>query len=130
MKDMSTRFDVGISLPPAARTAAEDGASVDLAGYHSATGVVVTGAYTDGSHTLELQHSDDDVTWDPVPDNELTGQTEPVIDAAGDADSDFRVGYNGVKRYLRWSAPTVTGTTTGAIYTGVIVRSHARKRPV
>lgn len=110
------------SLKPAARTASANGTGVDLLGYESALVVIDAGAWTDGSHTFEVQESDDDSTYTAVAAADLQG-SEPVVDGATDDDQVYELGYVGSKRYLR-VITTVTGTTTGAVYAASIVRGH------
>ncbi len=125
-KDNVNLLDEAITLAPAARTASANGTGVDLAGYESATVVVVTGTITDGTHTIEVQDSDDDSTYTAVDDGLLIG-TEPAIGVADD-NKVYEIGYRGAKRYLR-AATTVSGATTGGVYGATIRRGHARTLP-
>jgi len=127
MRSFRERFNIVQSLGPAARDASADGASADLQGYHGATAVIDAGAWTDGSHTFVVEDSDDDVTFAPVADGLLDG-AEPVVDGAPDDDQAYRIGYLGMKRYLR-VAVTVAGATTGLVASASIVRTWPRKGP-
>lgn len=110
------------SLAPAARTASTDGSGVDLQGWQSATALIDAGAWTDGTHTFEVQESDDNSTFTAVADGDLIG-TEPVIDAGADGSQIYRVGYIGNKRYVRVSV-TVSGATSGAVYGALFEEGH------
>ncbi len=125
--DLYNNLDVVQSLPPAARTANANGAGVDMHGFHGAMVVVSTGTITDGTHTIEVQESDDNSTFTAVADADLQG-SEPAIAAAND-NQVYRIGYMGTKRYIR-VAVTVAGATTGGVYGAVVVRGHPRKAPV
>lgn len=127
-KDLYNNVGASISLAPAARTASADGTGVDLQGFDSAAVLIEAGAWTDGSHTFELQESDDNSTFTAVVDADLQG-TEPVVDGATDDDQIYKLGYTGSKRYIRVST-TVSGTTTGALYGVTVVKGHARSMPV
>lgn len=127
MKDLYNNVSVAQTLAPAARTASANGAGVDLAGYGSAVVVVETGTITDGTHTIEMQESDDNSTFTAVADTNLQG-TEPTIGAA-DNNKVYKIGYLGNKRYLR-VAVTVAGATSGGVYGAHVVRGAARKSPV
>jgi len=116
-----------ISLAPAARTANEAGAAVDLAGFYGALVVIETGAITDGTHTFELQESADGSNWAPVADTDLLG-TEPVV-KAGDENKVFSVGYLGDKRYIR-VAVNVSDASNGGVYSAVVLRGFPRHAPV
>lgn len=126
--DMKNNLSVAQSITPAAYTADTNGAGVDLANFGGALVIIDAGVDTDGSHTFEVQESDDDSTYTAVADADLIG-TEPVVAAPADGDQIYRIGYVGSKRYIR-VATTVTGTTTGAVYGASVVRSGARKAPI
>lgn len=127
MRDIVNDIGVAHSLAPATRTAGATGAAVDLALWDAACVVVHVGSYTDGTHTIEVQEADDDGSgaagsFTAVADADLDG-AEPVIDASGDANSVFEVGYKGAKRHLR-VVVTTSGTTSGATYGATVVRGH------
>ena len=124
------------SLSPAARTnGTVNGVTVDRAGegnnlgkmFRGTTVLVGTGTITDGTHTIEVQDSDDGATWAPVADAFLQG-TEPAIVAADD-DKVFELGYTGLKRYVRVSV-TTAGATTGGIFGAYVALSDPRVAPV
>lgn len=121
------------SLTVAARTAnaTVNGASVDRnAGgnmHRTAMVVVHTGTVTDGTHTIEVQDSDDNSTFTAVADQYLQG-TEPAIGATDD-DKLFTIGYIGTRRYLRVSV-TTAGATSGATFGASILLGEPRRGPV
>lgn len=122
--DIKDRITAAISIVYAAKTASGNGTGVEVADYHSAIAFIHAGAWTDGTHTFELQDSDDNSTWAAVADNLING-TEPVIDGAADDDQVYILGYKGNKRYLRVVA-TVGSATTGAIYGAYIVAGNKK----
>jgi len=131
--DVKSHVSVVQSLGPAARTAAADGAAVDLAGYDAAVVVIDTGtaAGTNPSFTFEVQESDTTTSGDfvAVAAADLDG-TEPVITTANDV-SVHEIGYKGRKRYLRVTIEAVAGTDTPTLpCTGLVVRAKPRKLPV
>lgn len=115
------------SLAPAARTASASGSSADLQNFDGALIVIAAGAWTDGSHTFEVQESDDDATFTAVADADLQG-SEPVVSSAGTAGQVYEIGYVGNKRYIRVIA-TVASATVGAAYGALIVRGHPNVAP-
>jgi outer membrane lipoprotein SlyB len=131
MKDLYSNTKFARSLSPAARTASANGVGVDRAQndsyYQEAKVVVSTGTITDGTHTIEVQESDDNSTFTAVADADLQG-TEPAIVAADD-DKTFEIGYLGRKRYLRVIV-TVAGATTGGVYGAGIELGKPRRAPV
>lgn len=131
--DIISHLSVAQSLAPAARTAAADGAAVDLAGFDAAMVVIDTGtaAGTNPSFTFEVQESDTTTSGDftAVADADLMG-TEPVVTTANDV-AVYEIGYKGRKRYLRVTIETVGGTDTPTLpCTGHVVRGKPRKLPV
>jgi hypothetical protein len=127
-RDLYNNVDAVQSLAPAGRTATANGTGVDLSGYLSAMAEITLGTWTDGTHTFEVQESDDNSTYTAVADADLQG-TEPVMDAADEDLTIHRIGYLGTKRYLRVIA-TVASATTGAVYGANILRGHPRHAPV
>lgn len=119
------------SLPPATRNATANGTGVDRnvgANMHrTAMVLVVTGVITDGTHVIEVQDSDDNVTFAAVADQFLQG-TEPTIVAADD-NKLFFIGYIGERRYLR-AISTVTPGVTGGLYGADILLGEPRRGPV
>jgi hypothetical protein len=130
-KDPYNNLLVRQSLTPAARTASANGTGVDRNGsgamFQAAVIVVTTGTITDGTHTIEVQDSDDNTTFAAVADDYLQG-AEPVI-AAADDNVVYHIGYLGRKRYLR-TIVTVAGTTTGGVYGAAVILGDPRVMPV
>ena len=121
--------DVKRSLSPAARTdGTANGVGVDRhdnsQGYRTAMAVISTGAITDGTHTFELQDSDDNSSFAAVADAYLQG-TEPAIGSSDDNVVKF-IGYTGSRRYLRVVCVT-TGSTSGGIFGATILLGGGRK---
>lgn len=128
-KDIRNTIDTAHSLEPAVRpTGTSNGAGVDLTGYQSAAMIVYFGAYTNGTHTPSLEHSDDNASFSAVPAGDLEGSFTPV-NSAGGVNSQQRVGYRGGKRYLR-AVMVVASGATGAASTALILRSHAGLEPL
>lgn len=129
MKDTASQFNFATSLAPAAHTTSGNGTAVDLTGYNSATFVVDAGAWTDGTHTLKAQESDDNSTWTDVAAEDLNGSFT-AITSSGTATKWYKVGYKGTKKWVR-AVTTVTGSpATGAVYGVGVMRGHAFTSPV
>ena len=126
-RDLIHNVKAAESLRPAARTATVNGQGVDLAGFDSAMFVVAAGAWTDGSHAITAQESDDNSSYSAVAAADLIG-SQPTISAAGGGNQVYQWGYRGTKRFVRLVS-TVSGTTTGAVYGGVVIAGHPRKLP-
>ena len=127
-RDLSTRLSIVESLAPASRTAAVDGAGVDLRGFDSAAVVIERGVAggTTPSFTFEVQESDDDSTYTAVADADLHG-TEPVVTEAG---TPVKIGYRGDSRYIRVAITGVTGTNPTLLCGAQVVRGHPHQLPV
>jgi hypothetical protein len=126
-KDLHSYLSPVVSLAPAVRTASANGTGVDLQGFESALIVIETGTITDGTHTIEVQESNDNSTFTAVADADLQG-TEPAIGVSDD-NAIYKIGYIGNKRYIR-VAVTVSDATTGGVYGAMVVRGHGRHQPV
>lgn len=124
MKDLQNNLNVVTSLGPAARTASANGTGVDLSGYGGAMVIFQVGVITDGTHTPKIQESDDDSTYTDV----AAADQEGTL-AALASNTVQRVGYKGVKRYLR-TVVTVSGATTGGVYGAAVVRGYPRHAPL
>lgn len=128
IRDLKNNVDAAFSLAPAARVnGTANGTVVDLRGYDAAMLLVQFGAYTDGTHTPSLEHSDDGSSFAAVPAVELSNTLTAV--GSGGANSTQRAGYQGSKRYLR-AVMVVTGATTGALSAALVLRGAPRQAPV
>jgi hypothetical protein len=142
MFDLSNNISPAISLKAAVTSANTTGTGVDLSGYNSATMIVDVGAEgvtLSGSVYFEIaiQHSDDNSTYTACTQADIIDGTIAAsgifykIDGSGTGDPDttgiiYRVGYVGIKRYIR-AVLTKTGTmATGTPIGVMVVRSHAR----
>lgn len=121
---MKNNIDAVTSLSPAARTATENGVGVDLQGFDAATVVIQVGTITDGTHTLKIQESDDNSTFTDVDAADLIGTLSNLA-----SDTNQRIGYIGIKKYIR-VVSTVAGTTSGGIYGALVIRGNARTYPL
>ncbi|KND29919.1 hypothetical protein [Streptomyces stelliscabiei] len=133
MKDAYSNLLVKTSLAPtAARTASANGTAVDRAEdssmYQDCLIVIQAGVVTDGTHTFEVQDSDDNSSWAAVADTYLQG-SEPAVTSSTD-DTVYEIGYKGLKRYVR-VITTVSGSpATGGLYAALVVLSNPRVAPV
>lgn len=127
LRDIHARINPALTLSPAVRTATAFGTTVDTQGFGSAAFVVGFGAYTDGTHTPSVQHSDDGSTWTTCTATEIDG-VFTAVSSAGGANTVQRVGYLAAKRYLR-VVMTIAGATTGAATTAFVVRGNASQQP-
>lgn len=120
------------SLAPAARTASADGTTVDRAEddamFQDALVVIDAGVVADGTHTFEVQESDDDASWSAVAAVDLQG-AEPAVTSAND-DTIYEIGYLGAKRYVRVAVAVTGGPVTGGVYSAAVVLSNPRRAPV
>jgi len=131
VRDAYSNLLVKNTLTPAARTASGNGTTVDRAEdssmFQDALVVISVGTVTDGTHTFEVQHSDDNSSWAAVADADLQG-TEPAVTSSTD-ETVYELGYKGSKRYVR-VAVTVATATTGGLYGAQVVLSNPRVAPV
>ncbi len=128
IRDLENNLGAVVSLAPAARNANATGTTVDLQGHDSAMVAVIFGAYTDGSHTPSIEHSHDGSSYEVVPAAQLNG-TLTAVTGAGGANSVQKVGYIGGRRYIR-ALLGVSGATTGALCTALVLRGDSHRRPL
>jgi hypothetical protein len=124
MLDRYSQTTCVISAAQGAHTATVTGGSVDTAGYDSATVYLLPGVITDGTHLPKVQESVDNSTWTDVAATDLMGT--PFSNLASNVNQ--KMGYVGIKRYLR-IVSTVAGATTGGIYAGIIILGMSKKLP-
>jgi hypothetical protein len=84
--------------------------------YRSVMFAVMTGAITDGTHTVNVQESANGTDWTNVAAGDLRG-AEPVILLAND-NATYEFAYTGGAHYVRLQLIT-TGATTGGFVDGV-----------
>lgn len=99
------------------------GDSVDLRGFNSVEFVVGSGTITDGTHAVNVQHSDDGAAWSDAAAADILG-SEPSF-AATDDDAVKQVGYVGSKRFCRIQLVS-SGVTTGGLFGASAIRSRER----
>ncbi|MGB3831213.1 MAG: hypothetical protein WA975_05035 [Mesorhizobium sp.] len=128
MRDLANNIGVALALSPAVQAATIKGNTIDTASFGSVAFVINTGAIASaGDFTVKVQESDTTTDGDftDAVAADLTGDTLP---ASVEADSSYKVGYVGNKRYVRVVA-TKNGGTSVAIG-AIAVKGHADSRPV
>jgi hypothetical protein len=113
------------TLSPQTITADVNGVGVDVGrDYDSAMFVAEAGAISGAGLVIPVaQESDDDSAYTDVAAADLDGAFVNLV-----ADTVQKVGYKGVKRYLRIKADYLSGTNV--LVCGQIVASHAHRAPV
>lgn len=120
MRDIMNGLDLKRAISPqAARTdnTAIVSTVADLRGYDGAMLAINIGANTDTNATFAvlIEDSDDNSTFTAVADEYLTG-TEALASFQFDDDNELRkIGYTGIKRYLR-ATITPSGNDSGNIF--------------
>lgn len=116
-----------VSLAQATSETATTGTSADLAGYHSCEILISVGAWTDGSNTYTIEHSDDDATFSAVAAADLRGGANAIAVSGTASDNICELrGYFGNKRYIRVSE--AASSTAGVQRTAVILRGHKQRK--
>lgn len=127
MRDLLSNIAARPALTPAVKSAAGDGAAIDTNGFGSVCFVVETGAIVSvGDFGIKVQESDTDDGGD------FTDAAAAVVNsdapATLEADSSYRLGYTGFKRYVRVSLTKAGGTSIAA--GAVAILGNAQSRPV
>ncbi len=123
--DIKNITGVSTSLAPAARTATANGTGVDVSGFDSVMVSYVVGAITDGTHTPKIQDSDDNSTYADVAAGDLIGSLSVLA-----ANTNQRVGYRGLKKWVRAVTTITGGPATGGVYAAAVIVQNPRKGPV
>lgn len=118
MRDLYSNIATFQALAPAVQAVAVQGPAIDMVGAGRAAFVVNTGAVAgSGDYGLTLQDSDNGTTgWAAVA-ADLVQTNAPATLAA---DSVYRLGYIGHKRYVRLSLTKAGGTSIAAGATAII----------
>ncbi|MAW86507.1 MAG: hypothetical protein CMJ42_08270 [Phyllobacteriaceae bacterium] len=127
MRDLANNIGAVQAITPAVLSATVTGSALDLQGYESAAVIINTGAIVSaGDFTAKLQESDTTTSGDfaDVAAADLVG----TLPAALEADSAYRQGYTGNKRYLRVVITKNGGTSIAA--GAVLVKGHPHEAPV
>lgn len=127
MKDLYSNLAAISALGAAVVSATNTSAAIDLQGFNSALVLVNTGAIASaGDFTTKLQESDTTTSGDftDVPASGLLG----AFPASLAADSVYRVGYKGGKRYIRTVTTKNGGTSIAAAIT--VIKGHPADAPV
>lgn len=125
-RDLYNNIGVTLAVSPAVLTATNTSSGIDLAGFEGATVIINTGAIAGaGNFTPKLQESDVSGSgYTDVAAKDLLGSFPSALAA----DTAYKVGYKGSKRYVRTVITLNSGTSIAA--GAVIVKSHARSMPV
>ncbi len=126
--DLYNNILVVKGINPAVYDDSQNGPAHDLQGFESAVIIIQSGTITNGTHTFSLEESDDNADWDAVDPNFVQG-TLPVLTFAAGSDSVTRIGYVGMKRYIR-VVVTVTGApNVGGLYGTSCVKGNPHSAP-
>lgn len=127
MKDLYSKVGLVQALAPAVVSATATSAAIDLQGFNSAMVAINTGAIvSSGDFTVSLEESDTTTGGDftAVAAADMLGTFPESLEA----DSVYKVGYVGTKRYVRTVTTKNSGTSVAA---GImVVRGHPSDAPV
>lgn len=127
MRDLYSKLGLVTAVSPAVLAATTTSAALDLQGFNSAMLLVNTGAIVGaGDFSAKLQESDTTVGADftDVAAKDLNG----ALPATLIADTPYKLGYKGAKRYLRVVITKNGGTSIAA--GAVLVKGSAASAPV
>lgn len=125
MRDLYSNIGAARAISPAVHTAAATGQIIDLQAVNGVTFLVTTGAIAGaGDFGLVVQDSDTTTPGDFV--NVAAGLFSSDAPATLAADSAYRIGYAGFKRYVRLNLTRAGGTSIAA---GAVAVTHPLDRP-
>lgn len=118
------------SIAAAAYTAVANGAAAALAGYESALILVDLGVFagTTPTATVQIEESDDNVTFTAVAATDLHGGVLPAITPAS-ANQLYARGYRGNKKHIRVALTAIAGAGASLPLSAVIVRGDPWRGP-
>lgn len=127
MRSLEPNIGAVAVIAPAVQSANNTGTAIDLLGFESACLVVNTGAIdAAGDFSIKLQESDETAggTFADVATEHLTGGAPSTLEA----NSVYRLGYIGNRRYIR-TVLTKAGGTSIALG-AVLIKGHPADAPV
>jgi hypothetical protein len=131
MRSYVARTKIVVSIVPDQYTAATNGSGADLLGFDSNVIEVTTGAFggTTPAASFKIQDSPDNSTFTDCADTVLDGITLNSAGVALVASSVQKVGYIGLKRYVRVILASVTGTTPIIRAGANVIRTDPKQVP-
>lgn len=131
-KDLNSNLKpaMGLDVQAIAADGTVVGNIIDMQGHRSLEFMLLSGASTDGTHTLLVEHGDDAALADAavVPAGEMIGAAA-ALDGATEANSVSKQGYAGQKRYVRASLVS-TAVTSGGSFGVLAIQDHSHRKPV
>lgn len=127
MRSLEPNIGAVQMVAPVVLTGNNTASAVELQGFESACLVVNTGAIVGaGDFSIKLQESDDTAggTFTDVTAEHQTGDVPATLEAA----SVYRLGYIGVRRYVRTVVTKSSGTSIAL--GAVLIKGHAHEVPV
>lgn len=126
-RDMYQELAPAVSLAPAARTASANGTGVDLQNSQGNMIMITAGTITDGTHAFSIEDSSDNSSFSAAAAADVVGSLTSFT--SGTSSGTVReASYIGSKRYIR-VVVTASGTTTGGVYSAVVLRARHRTLP-
>lgn len=127
MKDTTTNTDTVQAIVPAVKSASGAGATVDTQGFGSLMFAIETGAISSsGNFTAKVQESDTTTDGDFA--DAVAADVIGTLPAVLAADSSYRAGYRGKKRYARLYLTKNSGTSIAVGASAVL--GHPNLAPV
>lgn len=123
LKDLHNNITAKQALAPGAITSntTTNGTEVDRQGFEQVEFLILAGTITDGAYAVEVQESDTSGSgYTAVADNDLLGTEAGAGIVAADDNTVKKIGYRGIKRYVRLVV-TSTGVTTGGTLGAIAV---------
>lgn len=123
-RDLKSQIESFSSLDPEARTATADGAGVEIRESDSQAILFNAGVLTDGVHTPVVQESDDNSSFSDVAAIDLDGTLDVLATGVSQ-----RVGYKGLKQFIRSRIVVSGGPGTGIVASSTILLGNLHRSP-
>lgn len=114
-RDLTGQVTVYTSIrPKALTTATHTGSTVDLGSFGACRMYFSVGAWTNGTHTLTFEKSNNNSAWSACTNADFIGTaTTVVVDGTPDQNTIYAFEYGGTARYLR--AKCVSGSAAAGV---------------
>lgn len=122
MRDLYSNIGVALAQTPAVKSAAGDGAAIDTKGFSSVAFIVSAGAIvSDGDFGVAIQESDASDSGFGAVDAAFVDSNAP---ATLEANSTYKLGYRGHKRFVRLQLTKAGGTSIALGAVAVLGNPH------
>ena len=128
-RNQADHLKIAASLKAQSLTGTANGTGIDTQGFSSITMVLDAGATggTTPSFTMQMQESDDNSVFTAIAAGDIGGGGQLAAITGANDDTVYKRAYLGSKRYVRWAATAVSGTSPTFLASASVIlgKGHA-----